>query len=108
MIRVLYFSTAASDMSRAEVDRIVTHAADKNTRLGITGALAYNGRNFCQLLEGEETVVRALIATIEADPRHAGFKVLDEKPIESRHFEGWSMRLVKDLDFSVVINAMNA
>ena len=108
MTRVLYFSTASAEMSREAVDDIVAHAVEKNGRLGITGALAYNGRNFCQLLEGDEDVVRALIKTIEADPRHAGFKVLDEKRIMARHFPDWSMQRVNDLDFSRVINAMQA
>jgi hypothetical protein len=95
-------------MSRAEVEGIVAHAAEKNARLGITGALAYNGRNFCQLLEGDADVVHELVNLIETDPRHAGFKVLDEKKIETRYFSDWSMKLVDDLDFSVVINAMSA
>jgi len=50
--------------------------------------------------------VRALLDTISKDPRHAGFKLLDEKPITTRHFADWSMHLVEGLDFSVVINAM--
>jgi hypothetical protein len=91
-----------------EVDRIVAHAAQKNAALGVTGALAYNGRNFCQLLEGEEHTVRALIDTIAQDPRHAGFKIIDERQVEAPHFAGWSMQRVADLDFSAVINAMQA
>lgn len=108
MIRILYFSTARADLSSAEVDEIVSHAALKNKANGITGALAYNGRNFCQLLEGDEAPVMALITAIEADPRHSGFKILDRKEIGSAHFAEWSMQRVRDLDFSVVINAMNA
>ncbi|MEM7520213.1 MAG: BLUF domain-containing protein [Pseudomonadota bacterium] len=106
MIRTLYFSTARSQVDRAEVDRIVVHAREKNRRLGVTGALAFNGRNFCQLLEGERDVVLDLMRVIEADPRHAGFKVLDQKEISTAHFPDWSMQLVNDLDFSAVINAM--
>lgn len=108
MIRILYFSTARPAVDSAEVDRIVAHAAAKNARLGITGALAYNGRNFCQLLEGEEQVIMDLLKVIEADPRHAGFKVLDQKEIEARHFSDWTMERVSELDFSTVINAMHA
>lgn len=108
MIRILYFSTARPTVDSAEVDRIVAHAATKNKALGITGALAYNGRNFCQLLEGDESVIKDLMQTIEADPRHAGFKVLDQKEIETRHFSDWTMERVSELDFSTVINAMHA
>ena len=50
--------------------------------------------------------MRALVDKIRGDARHSGFKVLDEKRIETRHFPDWSMFLVDDLDFSRVINAM--
>lgn len=106
MLRLLYFSTAQADLTAQDVDDIVAHSAQWNLENGITGALAYNGRNFCQLLEGEEAAVRALVKVIEADSRHSGFKVIDEKPIEARFFPDWSMHRVSDLDFSVVINAM--
>ena len=108
MIRVLYFSTARAQVDQAEVGRIVESARVKNMALGITGALAYNGRNFCQVLEGRPEVLLPLLGTIEKDPRHGGFKVLDEKEITDRHFPNWSMQRVDALDFSTVVNAMNA
>ncbi|NNK16394.1 MAG: BLUF domain-containing protein [Sulfitobacter sp.] len=108
MIRVLYFSTARVNLSGADVAKIVAEAEVKNADLGITGALAYNGRNFCQLLEGPDDKVIALIESIETDPRHSGIKIIDQKEITSRYFSDWSMKLVDALDFSVVINAMQA
>ncbi len=108
MIRVLYFSTARANVATQDVDDIVAHAAEKNAALGITGALAFNGRNFCQLLEGEAEKVKSLISLIEKDDRHSGFKILDEKEVDQAYFPEWSMQRVRDLDFSVVINAMNA
>lgn len=108
MLRLLYFSTASADLRDAEVDDIVRHAARANSALGITGALAFNGRNFCQLLEGPEEEVRALVEIIGKDERHSGFKVIDEKPVDEHFFPGWSMQRVSDLDFSTVINAMQA
>lgn len=105
---MLYFSTARAEVDRAEVDKIVKLAQEKNRRLGVTGALAYNGRNFCQLLEGEADVVLNLLREIKEDPRHAGFKVIDHKEIDAAHFKDWSMQLVSELDFSTVINAMRA
>lgn len=106
MIRTLYFSTAAADLSHADVEGIVSHAREANAKRGVTGALAYNGRNFCQLLEGETDTVMALIDRISRDPRHDGFKVIDQKEISERFFPRWSMQLVEGLDFSSVINAM--
>lgn len=108
MIRILYFSTARADISRAEVNAIVEHARGANRERGVTGALAFNGRNFCQVLEGPEEIVRDLVAKISLDERHSGFKIIDEKPIDTQHFSSWSMEMVDDLDFSRVINAMAA
>lgn len=107
MLRLLYFSTAQAGLGTSDVDGIVAKAQEKNSSMGITGALAFNGRNFCQVLEGEETTVRGLVMEIQGDPRHSGFKVLDERQVSERHFPDWSMRRVDDLDFSVVINAMS-
>lgn len=107
MIRTVYFSTAMSEIKQSDVDEIVAHAATANRARNITGALAYNGRNFCQCLEGDPAAVCALLDIISTDPRHAGFKVLDEKEISARHFPEWSMQLVDGLDFSTVINAMS-
>ncbi len=107
MIRLLYSSTARANLGKPEVAEIVAHASEKNEQKGITGALAYSGRNFCQLLEGDEGDVTELVEAIRNDTRHAGFKILDQKKITNRKFPNWSMEQVRDLDFSVVINAMN-
>tara|TARA_R110002124_G_scaffold126246_3_gene285745 strand:- start:357 stop:683 length:327 start_codon:yes stop_codon:yes gene_type:complete len=106
MIRLLYFSTARASLVPSDVDEIVNEAQLHNKMHGITGALAYNGRNFCQLLEGKEPAVRALIENIKKDDRHSGFKIIDEKQIDTRAFPDWSLLRVEDLDFSSVINAM--
>lgn len=108
MIRLLYFSTAHADLTSRDVDDIVSHAAGANEALGITGALGYNGRNFCQILEGPENVVRALVEVIRADSRHSGFKIIEEKPIAAPVFPDWSMQRVRDLDFSRLTDAMQA
>lgn len=108
MIRLLYFSTAHSSVNKNVVDSIVETASAMNARHDITGALAFNGRNFAQVLEGKEADVRQLVRNIRNDERHSGFKVIDEKQITERHFTGWSMLKVDELDFSVLINAMQA
>lgn len=106
MKRVLYFSTAHADITETEVNGIVSAAKAKNTACNVTGALAYNGRNFCQLIEGEAETVDTLLNTIAQDARHSGFKVMDEKPITARAFPDWSMHRVNDLEFQVLIDAM--
>jgi hypothetical protein len=65
------------------------------------GAFVFNGRNFCQVLEGHKTEVRALLEEIRHGERHNAFKVIDEKPVMQRHFADRLMEPVDGLDFSI-------
>lgn len=89
----LYISTAPT-LPREEVDAILAASARNNPARGITGLLLFNGRNFLQLLEGEEREVAGLMETITADPRHAGVSVLDRRMIEARTCPDWAMKRV--------------
>jgi hypothetical protein len=89
----LYISTAPT-LPREEVEAILATSARNNPARGITGLLLFNGRNFLQLLEGEEGEVAALMQTITADPRHSGVSVLDRRSIEQRACPDWAMKRV--------------
>jgi hypothetical protein len=89
----LYISTAPT-LPREEVDAILATSARNNPARGITGLLLFNGRNFLQLLEGEEGEVAALMDRITADPRHAGVSVLDRRTIDQRACPDWAMKRV--------------
>ena len=89
----LYISTAPT-LPHEEVDAILATSARNNPARGITGLLLFNGRNFLQLLEGEEGEVAALMDTITADPRHAGVSVLDKRGIATRTCPDWAMKRV--------------
>jgi len=89
----LYISTAPT-LPREEVDAILATSARNNSARGITGLLLFNGRNFLQLLEGEESQVNALMETITADPRHSGVSVLDRRGIMQRACPDWAMKRV--------------
>ena len=89
----LYISTAPT-LPREEVDAILGASARNNPARGITGLLLFNGRNFLQLLEGEEAEVAALMETITADPRHSGVSVLDRRAIPERACPDWAMKRV--------------
>ncbi|MFO6446664.1 BLUF domain-containing protein [Erythrobacter sp. NE805] len=89
----LYISTAPT-LGRDEVESILAASARNNPARGITGLLLFNGRNFLQLLEGEEGEVAALMETITADPRHAGVSVLDCRTIAERACPNWAMKRV--------------
>ena len=89
----LYISTAPG-LSRDEVDAIVSTCARNNPARGITGLLLFNGRNFLQLLEGEEADVAALMEAISADPRHTGVSVIDRREVAARTCPDWAMKRV--------------
>lgn len=89
----LYISTAPS-LSRDEVESILASSARNNPANGITGLLLYNGRNFLQLLEGEEAELVALMVRISHDPRHSGISMLDRTTVDQRVCPDWAMKRV--------------
>jgi hypothetical protein len=89
----LYISTAPT-LSRDEVDAILATSARNNPAREITGLLLYNGRNFLQLIEGEEEELVALMLRITEDSRHSGITLLDRRAIEARTCPDWAMKRV--------------
>jgi hypothetical protein len=89
----LYISTAPT-LPREEVESILATSARNNPARGITGLLLFNGRNFLQLLEGEESEVAGLMERITSDPRHSGVSVLDRRTIADRACPDWAMKRV--------------
>jgi hypothetical protein len=91
MLNLVYSSTAAKNLTRADLDALLHRARKKNARLGITGLLLYKRGEFMQALEGEEAAVRALYAVIRADPRHRRIVTLVDVPVAQPRFPDWSM-----------------
>ncbi|TRD11360.1 BLUF domain-containing protein [Erythrobacter insulae] len=89
----LYISTAPS-LSRDEVETILASSARNNPARGITGLLLYNGRNFLQLLEGDDAELVELMLRITHDPRHTGISMLEHKKINKRACPDWAMKRV--------------
>jgi hypothetical protein len=89
----LYISTAPT-LSRDEVNSILASSERNNPVWDITGLLLYNGRNFLQLLEGEEENLVSLMLRITEDPRHSGITLLDRRNIDERACPDWAMKRV--------------
>lgn len=85
MIRLLYFSTAKPNLEPAEIDSIVAISQTNNENRDITGALTYNGRNFCQLLEGDEIAVRDLVEVIRTTIAIADSRSLTRSGLKPGH-----------------------
>lgn len=69
-----------------------------NGRLGVTGALYFDGLQFFQVLEGEQGTVACLFDTIRADPRHCDVTMVGCRTILQRRFSGWAMKFIDGTD----------
>ena len=78
-------------MSDEALAELLEQSRERNLRNRITGLLLYKNGHFMQVLEGEESRVMEIFASIERDPRHKNIDVLREEYIQHRDFPDWSM-----------------
>ncbi len=97
MRRIVYISTAVS-LPASEIERILESATRNNAVMGITGFLLYNGRNFLQLVEGEQAALLSLMVTLRRDVRHSGVTVMIDEPIAERCCPEWRMHQIRLVD----------
>lgn len=91
MYELLYISVSRKGFSELELKDLLEKSRLKNHKNDVTGMLIYCGREFMQILEGEENVVKDLFQTISTDSRHNGIEVFYQGSIENRAFIDWSM-----------------
>jgi GrpB-like predicted nucleotidyltransferase (UPF0157 family) len=108
LIRILYVSTAIPNLNESDIADIVATANKHNAEFEITGALAYNGVNFAQVLEGAEQHLNQLMDNISKDRRHSGVIEMMRNPIEQRAFDGFHMKHIEGLKFDELVQAMSA
>lgn len=104
VFRLVYASRARPGLDPFEVQVILSTARFWNRRRDVTGALAYTGRHFVQVLEGAEDTVRDLWRRIEADPRHVDAHVLGTRLAPHRAFDGHVMALAPMPDADTVLD----
>ena len=91
MIRIIYYSTAAKTPSISDLEKLLDTSWKNNIADDISGVLMYHDMTFFQIIEGPEENVRRLVERIKVDPRHTGFTLTQDTPIETRSFSDWSM-----------------
>ncbi|WDE12987.1 BLUF domain-containing protein [Thalassomonas haliotis] len=91
MFELLYTSVSPKGLSEPDLMTLLQAARCKNQGLDITGMLVYHDREFMQLLEGEESIVKNLYQRILTDNRHTSVELLYQGTIENRAFGEWSM-----------------
>lgn len=96
MRRIIYRSTAAPGLDKAEMFRLVYHARVSNEAKGLSGVLLQTDDHLLQILEGETWKLFATFDTIRRDPRHLGVEVLYERSIAQPTFPRWAMRYFDD------------
>ncbi len=108
MICLVYSSVASGAVDEAEVEKILTSAEIGNAKVGITGALVYDGRRFCQLLEGDAAAVTKTFGTIKNDKRHEQIEVMAQATVSDRRFPGWAMLRVEEAEFQTMMDGLAA
>lgn len=93
VFRLIYRSRSLipEDQRKQELGRLFGAARSNNKARGVCGALLCTGRSFVQVLEGEESVVRALFDHIEKDPRHDAVSLLESESVDATAFSRWAM-----------------
>ena len=91
LVRIGYVSATQSELSRGQLDAMLSSWRRLNARRGITGFFLYHRESVFQLLEGFPGVVHELYDTIARDARHHYVAKLLEEPVARRSFGDWSM-----------------
>ena len=78
----------------AAVAEVLATSRRNNARVGVTGALLFNGGSFAQVLEGPRAAVEATFERIQRDARHSDVSVLQCEPVTERGFPHWSMSFI--------------
>ncbi len=91
MIRLLYSSEAAHDLTEQDIANILQKSNKNNPSEGITGVLVYGGNLFMQVLEGPELAVLKKYTTICDDKRNTNNKIIFITYTDNRLFGKWAM-----------------
>ena len=88
------FSLVDEELQKKALASIAGPSEAKNKRLNVRGILLSAAGYFIQWLEGDEGVVRKLMATIAADPRHTNVQIA---------YTGYRHALLTDWSMSLVV-----
>lgn len=110
LYRLFYISRCIKKASFNEANianQIVSFAVLNNTKLGITGAMTFDGNDFAQILEGEKSVVLELYEKIKMDSRHDNIRLVKEQEIKKRHYSQWAMKHLDSSNYDELVRVMN-
>lgn len=94
-----YVSRALIGAQSADMLGLARQCFRNNPALDVTGALYFDGLEFLQTIEGPSAAVDRLFDVIRADDRHCAVRLLLRRPIETRRFGDWDMKMVEGVRF---------
>ena len=98
MLRQYLYLSTAPNLNTKDIENILESCQRNNRERNVTGLLLYNGRNFMQLLEGEEVDLMWVMRRISSDARHSGISALEDMAAEERACPDWHMRRIRLVD----------
>lgn len=91
LAQLSYVSRPAPGIKIEDVRELVRVAQARNQKLSVTGLLVFRSDLFCQVLEGERSVVSKLFHRIAGDGRHEDVELVGVEGVGRRGFPSWSM-----------------
>lgn len=88
--QLIYVSDVVAERA-GDLDGILSGARSFNEKVGVTGALWFNGINFIQILEGARDPINEVYGRINRSSSHRNIELCWMSPCEGRFFQGWSM-----------------
>lgn len=104
--RLFYVSRPLEQVDAAVVNAILAQSRRLNRQRDVTGALAYSGDYFAQVLEGDAEHLAALLQRIARDRRHRDMTVIFEQHITRRDYGEWSMGYLYDAKLSAELERL--
>ena len=95
---IAYSSQARQPMTDRELEDLLLAARERNSSLGVSGALLYQDERFFQYIEGPRRSLAAIYEIIRHSSQHVGVCELMREPAERRYFEGWNMGFARAPD----------
>jgi Sensors of blue-light using FAD len=95
ILRLIYASRATGPVDAAVLEALMSDSRSRNEAAGITGILCAGRGSFVQALEGPETGVISLYASILRDARHHHATLLSIGLVSSRAFPQWAIAFVE-------------
>lgn len=91
LFTLLYVSEFTSADAGA-IARLCEQSRHNNERDDITGLLVFDGRAFCQFIEGPRAAIERLYERLERDPRHTRIRMLQASSSNgARRFPSWRL-----------------